>query len=126
MAKKTHTERPEERVRQNLIRFLVDQCGIHRQRIVLEHPVLLNGQPQRADVVVYGDTGEPLLLAECKAPRIPIAQSTLDQAVRYNAILRARYLMLTNGDKHFCYEFTDGRYTPLREFPFMARENAPR
>ena len=31
----------------------------------------LNGQPQRADVVVVGDRAEPLLLAECKAPCIP-------------------------------------------------------
>ena len=58
---------PEEWVRQHLIAYLVSACGVLAKRIVEEHAVALNGQPQRADVVVVGDHGEPLLLAECKA-----------------------------------------------------------
>ena len=59
---------PEEWVRQHLIAYLVASCGVQARRIVQEYAVALNGQPQRADVVVVGDRAEPLLLAECKAP----------------------------------------------------------
>lgn len=63
---------PEEWVRQHLIAYLTAYCGVQPKRIVQEYAVALNGQPQRADVVVVGDRAEPLLLAECKAPCIPI------------------------------------------------------
>ena len=80
---------PEEWVRQHLIAYLTAYCGVQPKRIVQEYAVALNGQPQRADVVVVGDRAEPLLLAECKAPCIPINSRTLAQAVRYNSVLGA-------------------------------------
>ncbi|MBQ5393868.1 MAG: type I restriction enzyme HsdR N-terminal domain-containing protein, partial [Alistipes sp.] len=40
-------------------------------------------------------------------------------AVRYNAILGARYLVLTNGLRHYCYEQADGSYRPLAAFPML-------
>lgn len=52
---------PEEWVRQHLIAYLTAYCGVQPKRIVQEYAVALNGQPQRADVVVVGDRAEPLL-----------------------------------------------------------------
>ena len=46
---------PEEWVRQHLIAYLTAYCGVQPKRIVQEYAVALNGQPQRADVVVVGD-----------------------------------------------------------------------
>ncbi len=60
---------PEEWVRRHLIAYLVSHCGVLPKRIVQEYAVPVNGQPQRADVVVVGDGAEPLVLAECKARR---------------------------------------------------------
>ncbi len=78
----------------------------------------LNGQPQRADVVVVDDAGAPLLLAECKAPAVKIDARVLDQAVRYNSVLGARYLVLTNGLTHRCYACSPERgYAALEHFP---------
>lgn len=108
---------PEEWVRQHLISYLATHCGVQPMRIVAEYAVPLNGQPQRADVVVVGDDGRPLLLAECKAPGVPIGRQVMDQAVRYNSVLGARYLVLTNGLAHYCCERRDGRYEPLPAFP---------
>ena len=65
---------PEEWVRQHLIAYLVSHCGVQPTRIVEEYAVPLNGQPQRADVVVVGDDARPLLLAECKAPGVSIGR----------------------------------------------------
>lgn len=108
---------PEERVRRYLIAYLVSECNAPAHRIVQEYPVRLNGQQQRADVVVVDDGGRPLLLAECKAPEVPVDRSVMAQAVRYNSVLGARYVVVTNGMCHFCYEFSDGKYIPLENFP---------
>ncbi len=109
---------PEEWVRRHLIGYLVSHCGVPALRIVQEYAVPLNGQPQRADVVVVDDAARPLLLAECKAPEVYISQRTLEQAVRYNSVVGARYMVLTNGLQNFCYERTaDGGYRPLDRLP---------
>ena len=85
---------PEEWVRRHLIAYLVSHCGVLPKRIVQEYAVPVNGQPQRADVVVVGDGAEPLVLAECKAPEIRIDERTLSQAVRYNSDQRPETLLL--------------------------------
>lgn len=108
---------PEEWVRRHLIAYLVSHCAALPKRIVQEYAVALNGQPQRADVVVVDDHAHPLLLVECKAPDVPIGEHTLAQAVRYNSVLGARYLILTNGKRHFCFECIDGRYLHREKFP---------
>ena len=108
---------PEEWVRRHLIGFLVAHCGVLPKRIAQEYAVPLNGQQQRADVVVVDDDARPLLLAECKAPDVAVGERTLAQAVRYNSVLGARYLILTNGRAHYCFERVDGRYVRMAEFP---------
>lgn len=108
---------PEEHVRRSLAAYLVNHCGAQPLRMVEEYPVRLNGQPQRADLVVTDDYGRPLLVAECKAMTVPLDRTTLDQAVRYNSVLGARYVVLTNGLQHHCYEHAEGRYRPLAAFP---------
>ncbi len=109
---------PEEWVRQHLCSFLLTDLGFLPQQISLEYPVAINGQSQRADVVVLSRDAQPLILVECKAPQVAISQSVLDQAVRYNSILGARYVILTNGVVHHLYRFDieDGSYSPLSSF----------
>ena len=97
----------------------VVRCFFHRIQIVVIHPLSI---AQRADVVVVGDRAEPLLLAECKAPGIPVGRQTLAQAVRYNSVLGARYIILTNGLRHYCCECRDGGYVQLDGFPDLSGE----
>ena len=109
---------PEEWVRRHVIEYLVNWCSVELQRIVTEYPVALNGQPQRADIVVVDCEGGPQMLVECKAADVKISQDVLDQAVRYNSVVGARYLMLTNGLKTFCFEACGGgRYQKLDSIP---------
>lgn len=111
---------PEEWVRRHLVAYLVAACGAEPLRIVEEYPVPLNGQPQRADVVVVDAAGAPLLVAECKAAGVGIDRAVFDQAVRYNSVLGARYLVLTNGLKHYCFRHDEaGRYEQLAGFPVL-------
>lgn len=116
---------PEEWVRRHLIAYLVAHCGAPAPRIVQEYAVSLNGQPQRADVVVVDDCARPLLLAECKAPGVAIGQQTFSQAVRYNSVVGARYVVLTNGLKHYCWHYCEGRYEQLPGFPDLSPLSAP-
>lgn len=111
---------PEEWVRRHLIGFLISRCAALPKRIVQEYAVSLNGQPQRADVVVVDDRAHPLLLAECKAPAVSIDERTLSQAVRYNSVLGARYVVLTNGLTHYCFEWVDGRCLRMDGFPDLS------
>ena len=113
---------PEEWVRRHLVEYLITHCGAPLRSIVEEYPVNINSTPQRADVVVMDSTAQPLLLAECKAPEINFndkhtIEEVFAQATRYNAIVGARYIILTNGLKHFCFEQTNSAYTPLSSFP---------
>ena len=108
---------PEEWVRRHLVGYLVQKCGVAPLSIVEEYPVPLNGQPQRADVVVVDGEGKPFWVAECKAPEIELDDSVLEQAMRYNAVLKARYVLITNGLKLFCFELTADGYRQLSTLP---------
>ena len=103
---------PEEWVRQHMIHLLADNFAIPAQRIVCEYPVPLNGQPQRADIVAVDDSGAPWLLVECKAAGVAIDEGVLAQAVRYNSVLKAACIVITNGLQHFCYRRDGNSYTP--------------
>lgn len=108
---------PEEWVRQHLISFLISSLSIPPTQIILEYPVTINRQNQRADIVVVGRDTTPQILVECKAPDVKVSQQTLDQAVRYNSIVKARYIILTNGINHYIYqkESDEGEYSPLSD-----------
>ncbi len=108
---------PEERVRRYMLDFLTSYCRIPAQSLVQEFPVPLNGTAQRADIVAVGTDGKPFLLVECKAPDVAIDKDVLAQATRYNTVVNARYVILTNGLRHYCYERTADGYRTLSEFP---------
>lgn len=93
---------PEEEVRQRFARYLVDEKGFPASLIQTEYSLKLNEMVRRCDILVHKPAGKPALLVECKAPVIKISQATFDQAARYNLVFRVRYLMLTNGKKHYC------------------------
>lgn len=110
---------PEEWVRQHVVRYLAEERGVVKEYIVQEYPVDLFGMSQRADIVVVDKTGAPGLLVECKAPEVTLGESCLSQAMRYNSVLKAPWLAVTNGLQLFCcrYEASEQRYTPAESLP---------
>ncbi|MBI1315607.1 restriction endonuclease subunit R [bacterium] len=95
---------PEERVRQHLLRYFEAALGYPTVSMAVEWPLNIHGLTKRADVVVFRQ-GVPVLLAECKAPGIPLNESVLDQAEVYNRGLGVRWMVLTNGtDHHVAYK----------------------
>ena len=110
---------PEEWVRRHLVDYLITHCHAPQLSIVEEYPVNINSTAQRADVVVMDNNAHPLALVECKAPDVKIDSAVFEQATRYNAVVKARYIILTNGMEYYCYEFSDERYLPLNSFPHL-------
>lgn len=109
---------PEEEVRRRVVRHLIERLGVPRTHIVEEYPVNLNSQPQRADIVVVDRELKPWLVVECKAPEVPISQSVIDQAVRYNSIIGANQVVVTNGKRVRAFALTEkGTYAECA-FPY--------
>ena len=93
---------PEEWVRQHVLNHLLHDLGCPASLTSLEHTISLNGLTKRADIVVHGRDGKPLLLVECKAPYVKVDQKVFEQASRYNLVFRVPFLMVTNGLTHYC------------------------
>ena len=105
---------PEEWVRQHILGYLTEHLNYPPQQISLEYPVNLNGMAQRADIVVFDNSAKAEILVECKAPDIAITEAVLAQAVRYNSVVGARYIILSNGIVTKRYTLTDdGTYQEL-------------
>lgn len=108
---------PEEEVRRRLVAHLMTRLSVPATHIAEEYPIELNGQSQRADVVVFDMQMRPWMVVECKAPDVAITMEVLAQAVRYNSILRAPVVVLTNGREVRAYQnVAEGRYESC-DFP---------
>jgi type I site-specific restriction endonuclease len=107
---------PEEWVRQHLVQYMVLQKGYPKSLIKIEGGLSYNQLSKRSDVVVYDKSGKPWLVAECKAPIIELTEKTVRQAFVYNQTLKARYVVLSNGIKHLCFDASQGPKA-IPEFP---------
>jgi hypothetical protein len=110
---------PEEWVRQHLSRYLIESLQYPRGLISVEAGHRYGALSRRTDLVVYDRQGRSLLLAECKAPHIKLRQDVLDQAARYNLVLGASLVLVTNGLSHLLWraEPTDGHFQFLQAVP---------
>ncbi len=110
---------PEEWVRQHVVRFLLEEKKYPKAYINVEKAIKINNLTKRYDIVVFKPDGTVFLLVECKATNISITQENFDQIARYNLVLKAQYLMVTNGLKHyFCQmDFENKKYSFLESLP---------
>ena len=72
--------------------------------------------------VRQGRDGRPCLLAECKAPDVPLGREVFAQAVRYNSVVAAPYVLITNGLLHCCSSLdrSTGRYAVVEGLPDLS------
>ena len=110
---------PEEWVRQHFVEWLIADKGFPAALMGNEVSLTQNGIARRCDTVVADRTGQPLVIVEYKAPTINISQKTFDQIVRYNMVLHARYLIVSNGMNHYCcqIDYETGSYRFLEDIP---------
>jgi hypothetical protein len=88
---------PEEWVRQHVLNFLVNEKKYPASSISVEKELQLNDLKKRYDIVVYNNRLEPELIVECKAPYIALDKTVVEQALRYNLVVKAKLLMISNG-----------------------------
>ncbi|MCM1067796.1 MAG: type I restriction enzyme HsdR N-terminal domain-containing protein [Muribaculaceae bacterium] len=111
---------PEEWVRQHFVAFLMAERGFPQSLMANEVALSLNGQSRRCDTVVYSRGLKPMCIVEYKAPHVAVTQKVFDQIARYNSVLLAPYLIVSNGMNHYCCRYTGSAYTFLPDIPAFA------
>ena len=100
---------PEEWVRQHWMHYFHITKGRNLSSLILEKKLVLNGTTKRIDLLVTEKT-IPKILIECKAPSIKLTEKTFEQIARYNSILKAEEIILSNGLHHIYAKFKDNKY----------------
>ena len=100
---------PEEWVRQHWVHYFHFVKGRNLSSLILEKKLVLNGTTKRIDLLVTEKTISKILL-ECKAPEIKLTEKTFEQTARYNSVLHAEEIILSNGLHHIFAKFIDEQY----------------
>lgn len=110
---------PEEWVRQNFIAYLMDEKSYPATLISVETELKLFKVKKRTDILVFQNTGKPLMIVECKATKVKIDQQVFDQIARYNMALKVNYLVVTNGLSHYCcyLDYENNSYQFIENIP---------
>ena len=107
---------PEEWVRQNILQYLVQTCNYPSSLIAVEKTIQLGELDKRFDIVVYKND-IPWMIIECKEARVEIGEKTLQQILQYQQVLKAEYLIITNGHQTLGAKIDSGKLHPLQNFP---------
>ena len=110
---------PEERVRQNFVAFPIHHKQFPQALMGNEIALVQNDIKRRCDTLIADREGCPFAIVEYKAPSVEITQKVFDQIVRYNMVLRAKYLMVSNGLQHYCckIDYDTDSYSFLPDIP---------
>ena len=100
---------PEEWVRQHWVHYFHFVKGRNLSSLILEKKLVLNGTTKRIDLLVTEKTTAKILV-ECKAPEIKLTEKTFEQTARYNSVLEAEEIILSNGLHHIFAKFIDEQY----------------
>jgi hypothetical protein len=101
---------PEEWVRQNFLLYLIDVLHYPASLIAVEKQLLLGDVKKRFDIVVYDKESKPFMIVECKEMNVALSESTLQQVLRYNINVKAKYLVVTNGSYCAAFKQENGSY----------------
>ena len=108
---------PEEWVRRHFTAFMESERGVPPALMANEVSLEFNGMSRRCDTVIYSRSLKPLCIIEYKAPDVVLTQKVFDQIARYNSVLHAPYLIVSNGMEHYCCRYRGSTYKFLREIP---------
>lgn len=110
---------PEEYVRQHFTAYMIQHRHYPASVTANEVQINLNDTIRRCDTVVFGPDAHPLMIVEYKAPSVSVTQDVFDQIVRYNMVLHASYLVVSNGLSHYCcrIDYASRSYGFMPEMP---------
>lgn len=110
---------PEENVRQHFVNWLINDLHYPAGLMNNEISIKLNNTTRRCDTIVFDKIGNPFVIIEYKAPSVEINQNVFDQIVRYNMVLKAKYLIVSNGIQHYCcvIDYNNNSYQFVPQIP---------
>ena len=110
---------PEEWVRQHFVHFLIAHKDYQQTLLANEVRLQVGEKRLRADTVVYDTALKPRMIIEYKAPHIALTQRVFDQITVYNMLLHVDFLIVTNGQEHYCcrMDYEHERYDFLEGIP---------
>ena len=110
---------PEEWVRQNFIKYLVELKKYPVGLIGVEQKLPGKNQNFRTDIVIFSKSAKALMIIDCKSEKIKINQDVFDQAAKYNFQFKADYLVVTNGINHYMCKlnYQEKSYVFMKEVP---------
>ena len=113
----------EEWVRQHFLHLLVNHLDYPKSWIRVESGLSYYKKKKRSDIQVLKTDGTAFLLIECKSASVKLDRHALTQLSLYNQSLKAEYVAVTNGMKHFFWHFdlAGSDYTPMSEPPNYPR-----
>jgi hypothetical protein len=108
---------PEEWVRQNMVAYLNKEKGYPLSLMSIEKNNKLSHINHRCDIICHDKNGKKLMLIECKSHNIKINESVFEQVLNYQKKVQAMYMLVTNGEKHFCFRITKDKPVFLENIP---------
>ena len=96
---------PEEWVRQNIVHHLIYNLNYPKSLIKTESSLKYNNLDKRSDIIVMDRNMNVYLLVECKSFKLPINKKFFSQVSVYNKVYKSKFVMISNGLKHFVCEF---------------------
>ena len=114
--KKDVPDTPEERVRQDTVRFLLDEIKVPEHLLTVEYIIV-------HDFRSGARLDQPWLLVECKAPGEYTWQSLQAQLNRYLGLVSPQYVMLALGDaiRFFALDRASGQFKKIDSLPEYGR-----
>ena len=85
-----------------MIGYLTGEMQYPASLIAVEKTIKVGKVNKRFDIVVYNRDHKPWMLVECKAPEIPVTETTMQQLLNYQRTMQCNYWLLTNGHQTFC------------------------
>jgi len=110
---------PEEWVRQHVVNYFIHHLKYPKSLIQVERGLQYNQLQKRSDIVVFDRFGKAWMIVECKSHEIDLDQKTIQQVAVYNRDVKAKFVAVSNGLKHICYEAKPdfGQVVLLKDFP---------
>ncbi|HRP02734.1 MAG TPA: type I restriction enzyme HsdR N-terminal domain-containing protein [Candidatus Kapabacteria bacterium] len=109
---------PEEWVRQNLVMYLITHQKYPKSFFSLESSINSKNS-KRCDIIIYNKDMSAFMLIECKNSKIKINEKVLIQSSKYNLIVKAKYMVISNGLNHYIFEanYKNNGFMQLDNFP---------
>ena len=110
---------PEEWVRQNLVRYFINDLNYPKGLIKTESSLKYNNLKKRSDILIFNNDMTHFLVVECKSYKLKINKSHLSQSAMYNKIYKSKYVMISNGLDHIVckYDWNNDSFKFMKSIP---------